>query len=314
MKLMLLSMLVLLTAGCADEGTNDATPESEEITENDEQIEEQDSEELEDTNDIEEESEDDLDADEAGEETAEDDAPDYDELKASIVDQFENATPTDWGENVEGVITQIDTEEKVVALTFDACDGTPDSYDEELIDFLIDEQIPATLFINAQWIEANEDAFNELAGNPLFEIANHGYYHKPLSVDGESAYGIMGTENVEEVFDEIYKNQERIEELTSEAPDYFRSGTAYYDDVAVEIIETLGLKAVNYNVLGDAGGTFNQEQIANSFNSASEGSIFLFHMNKPQSDISAGVKEGVEMLREQGYDFVQLGEYSDYIE
>lgn len=309
MKLILLSVLVLLTAGCADEGTNDATPESEEITEQDEQSEEQDDEELEDRDDA---SEDDR-TEEADEETAEEDAPDYDELKASIVEEFENATPTDWGENVEGVITQIDTEDKVVALTFDACDGTPDSYDAELIDFLIDEQIPATLFINAQWIEANEDAFNELAENPLFEIANHGYYHKPLSVDGESAYGIMGTENVEEVFDEIYKNQERIEELTGEAPDYFRSGTAYYDDVAVGIIETLGLKAVNFNVLGDAGGTFNQEQIANSFNSASEGSIFLFHMNKPQSDISAGVKEGVEMLREQGYDFVQLGEYDEYL-
>lgn len=312
MKLILLSMLVLLTAGCADEGTNDATPESEEITEHDDPIEEQDGEELEDTDELDEQSEDDR-TEDVNEETAEEDEPDYDELKASIVDQFEHATPTDWGENIEGVITEIDTEEKVVALTFDACDGTPDSYDEELINFLIDEQIPATLFINAQWIEANEDAFNELAENPLFEIANHGYYHKPLSVDGESAYGIMGTENVEEVFIEIYKNQERIEELTGEAPDYFRSGTAYYDDVAVEIIETLGLKAVNYNVLGDAGGTFSQVQIANSFNSASEGSIFLFHMNKPQSDISAGVKEGVEMLREQDYDFVQLGEYDDYL-
>lgn len=308
MKLIVLSILVLLTAGCADEGTNDKAPESEEIIENDEQSEEQDGDELDDTDELDEESEDDR-TEEVNEETAEEDAPDYDELKASIVDQFEHATPTDWGENVEGVVTEIDTEDKVVALTFDACDATLDSYDEELIAFLIDEQIPSTLFINAQWIEANEDAFNELAENPLFEIANHGYYHKPLSVDGESAYGIMGTENVEEVFDEIYKNQERIEELTGEAPDYFRSGTAYYDDVAVEIIETLGLRAVNYNVLGDAGGTFNQAQIANAFNSASEGSIFLFHMNKPQSDISAGVQEGVEILREQGYDFVQLGEY-----
>ncbi|EXJ23385.1 polysaccharide deacetylase [Alkalibacterium sp. AK22] len=312
MKLILLSMLVLLTAGCANEGTNDATPGSGEITENAEQLEEQDSEELDDTDAFDEESKDDQ-AEEANEETAEEDASDYNQLKASIVDQFEHARPTDWGENVEGVITQIDTEEKVVALTLDACDGTPDSYDEELIGFLIDEQIPATLFINAQWIQVNEDAFNELAENSLFEIANHGYYHKPLSVDGESAYGIMGTENVEEVFDEIYKNQARIKELTGEAPDYFRSGTAYYDDVAVEIIEALGLKAVNYNVLGDAGGTFNQAQIANAFNLASEGSIFLFHMNKPQSDISAGVKEGVEMLRKQGYDFVQLGEYDDYL-
>ncbi|WP_245920537.1 polysaccharide deacetylase family protein [Alkalibacterium olivapovliticus] len=292
---MLLAMMVLVMTGCANEAANTTYDEPEELTDNEEIANEGQ------INDDADESEED--------EAAGESAPDYEQLKQKVVEQFEMASPTVWGENIDGVVTELNTDDKVVALTFDACDGTPDSYDEELIDFLIEEQIPATLFINAQWIEENREVFTELADNPLFEIANHGYYHKPLSVSGESAYGIMGTENVEDVFDEIYKNQELIKEITNETPQYFRSGTAYYDDVAVDIIEELGLTAVNYNVLGDAGGTFNESQIVQAFGSAQEGSIFLFHMNKPHSDISNGVKEGVQMLREEGYEFVQLGEY-----
>ncbi|WP_440895458.1 polysaccharide deacetylase family protein [Amphibacillus sp. Q70] len=238
---------------------------------------------------------------------------DYDALSEMIIETFDDVAPTSWGENIDGVLTEIDTDEKIVALTFDACDGMSGSYDEELINVLIEEEVPATLFIAGQWIEANEETFIELANNPLFEIANHGFLHKPLSVTGEAAYGIEGTKNVAEAFAEIYENQLLIKELTGEYPKYFRSGTAHYDDVAVEIIDELGLKVVNYNALGDAGGTFNKEQILNALATAQEGSIFLFHMNQPASDIASGVKEGIRMLKEKGYQFVQLQEYEQFL-
>lgn len=238
---------------------------------------------------------------------------DYDDLKAMIIEKFDNVSPNDWGENIDGVITEIDSDEKIVALTFDACDGTPDSYDEELIQFLIEEKVPATLFIGGQWIEENQETFINLSNNPIFEIANHGYVHEPLSITGNTAYDIQGTENVEEVFDEIYKNQVLIKELTGDAPKYFRSGTAHYDDVAIEIIDELGLRAVNYNVLGDAGGTFSKSQISETFETAEKGSIFLFHMNQPHTDIGSGVKEGVRILKEKGFEFVQLGEYDQFL-
>lgn len=289
--------MLFVFAGCADNNDDQTTDEPEEITDNDEN-----SDEIQDNDDEQDEAD-----------PIEESEPDYDQLKEIIIEEFEDATPTEWGENIDGVVTEIDTDDKVVSLTFDACDGTPDTYDEELIEFLIEEEIPATLFINAQWIEEHEEIFTDLAENPLFEIANHGHDHKPLSVTGESAYGITGTESPEEVFSEIYKNQQLITELTGETPDYFRSGTAYYDDVAVEIVKSLGLTAVNYNVLGDAGGTFDKNQIVSAFESAQEGSIFLFHMNEPDSDISDGVIEGVQMLKDQGYDFVQLGEYDEQL-
>lgn len=169
------------------------------------------------------------------------------------------------------------------------------------------------MFIAGQWLEGYEEEFMELSNNPLFEIANHGYDHKPLSVNGESAYGIEGTQNIEEAFEEIFKNQVMIQEMTDKTPKYFRSGTAFYDEVAVDIASELGLKTVNYNALGDAGGTFNKDQIVENLEAAEPDSIYLFHMNQPQGDIASGVKEGVLQLKAQGYEFVQLQEVDELL-
>src|SRR5258708_792652 len=91
---------------------------------------------------------------------------------------------------------------RVIALTFDACGGPGGSgYDQALIDFLRRRQVPATLFLNSRWIDANPAAFHLLAAEPLFEIGNHGTRHRPLSVTGRSAYGIPGTRSAGEAYD-----------------------------------------------------------------------------------------------------------------
>lgn len=226
-------------------------------------------------------------------------------------EKYRGQLPNSWGERVKGVITEIYTEDKVVALTFDACGGKSDGYDVEIIEFLIREQIPATLFINSQWIDKFPDEFSDLAANPLFEIANHGYQHKPLSITGESAYGITGTINIREVVEEILINDERIIKLTGHKPRYFRSGTAFYDELAVQIANELGYEVVNYNVLGDAGATFSREQIVKACSSASPGSIILFHMNRPETNIAEGIIEGITLLKNNGYTFVTLSDYHD---
>lgn len=230
-------------------------------------------------------------------------------FEAKYAEEF----PNSWGERVNGVITEINTEDKVAALTFDACGGKSDGYDAEIIEFLIREGISATLFINSHWIDKFPNEFYELAANPLFEIANHGYKHKPLSVTGESAYGITGTKNIREVIEEILLNDEKIFHITGYKPRYFRSGTAYYDEVAVKIANELGYKVVNYNVLGDAGASFSKEQIVQACSSASPGSIILFHMNRPEKNIAEGIIEGIKLLKDNGYTFVKLSDYHDYL-
>ena len=230
--------------------------------------------------------------------------------KQRIVAAYRNEAPKEWGENVAGVKTRLETNEPVVALTFDACGGPKGSkVDNALIDYLRAEKIPATLFVSGSWIDANPAAFKKLAADPLFEIANHGLAHKPCSVDGKSAYGIKGTASVGELVDEIEKNGKRIEAATGRKPKFYRPGTAYCDEVAVKVAGELGYEVVNYSVLGDAGATWPPEKIRQALLRAEPGAIVIMHMNQPRSRTAAGLKEAIPALREKGIRFVKLSEY-----
>ncbi|CUU39296.1 FIG00712136: Hypothetical protein [Helicobacter typhlonius] len=223
-----------------------------------------------------------------------------------IEHKYKNIAPTQWGENLEGVTTILPNESKPVAyLTFDACGG---AYDKALIDYLIAHNIQATLFINARWIHKHTDDFIKLAQNPLFSIQNHGTKHLPLSVNGKSIYHIKGTDSVSGVYKEIMDNDELIFKLTGKKPHYFRSGTAYYDEIAVSILKDLGYKIGGFDVLGDGGATFSKQKIIKQAQKARNGSILIYHFNKPQSDTFAGIKEVVPMLLEKGFYFGKLEE------
>ncbi|UKS25302.1 polysaccharide deacetylase family protein [Paenibacillus sp. HWE-109] len=229
---------------------------------------------------------------------------------SDLVDRYSQIAPHKWGERVAGVRTHMVTKEQVIALTFDACGGKEGSgYDRKLIEYLIKEKIPATLFINARWIAANPEVFAELAANPLFEIENHGTEHRPLSVNGRLAYGIAGTKSVSEVIHEVTDNADQIEKLTGRRPLFFRSGTAYYDDVAASIVHDLGAQLAGYNLLGDAGATYNTEQVYRALLQAKSGSIVLAHMNHPEKDTAEGVIKAIPELQKAGFHFVQLATY-----
>ena len=208
------------------------------------------------------------------------------------------------------MISRLPTTDRVVALTLDACGGqTGCGYDAELIETLRRERVPATLFVNARWIEANPRTFRRLAADPLFEIANHGTKHRPLSVTGRPAYGIAGTSGVAQVVDEVAVNQRLITQLTGAAPAFFRSGTAHYDDVAVRVVNDLGLQVVNFDVLGDAGASYSASEVADAMLSSKPGSIVLAHMNRPDRGTAEGIDAALPRLSRRGFRFVRLSDY-----
>jgi peptidoglycan/xylan/chitin deacetylase (PgdA/CDA1 family) len=230
--------------------------------------------------------------------------------KERLVAAYKYQTPKDWGERVAGVKTQLDTSEKVIALTFDACGGPRGSrIDTSLIETLRQEKIPATLFVSGSWIDANAAAFKKLAADPLIEIENHGLAHKPCSVNGNKAYGIKGTASVAELVDEIEKNGRKIEAVTGGKPKFYRPGTAYCDEVAVKVAGELGYEVVNYSVLGDAGATWTREKVREALLKAGPGAIVILHMNQPRGQTAAGLKEAIPLLRQKGYRFVKLSEF-----
>lgn len=229
-----------------------------------------------------------------------------------IIKRYQGVPPRQWGEKISGVVYRLDTEEKVIALTFDLCGGSgaANGYDQDLVQCLQDLEIPATFFVSGQWIDANPELFRRLAGNRQFEIGSHGLRHKPLSVTGKQAYGIKGTEDLTAVIREVDDNGQKIAVLTGVKPRFYRSGTNYYDEVAVVAVRDMGYTTVGYNVLGDAGATFNEAQVKQALLGARPGSIVLLHGNHPEGATAEGVKAALPLLRQEGFRFVKLGDYN----
>ncbi|MGW1993987.1 polysaccharide deacetylase family protein [Embleya sp. NPDC001921] len=229
--------------------------------------------------------------------------------RAETVARYGRQAPTGWGLEVPGSLSRLPGTAKVAALTFDACGGKGGGeYDKALIDFLRERSIPATLFVNSRWVDENLSTLRQLAADPLFEIANHGTRHLPLSVSGRSAYGIPGTKDAGEVYDEICGNRTKLTELLGRPPRFFRSGTAYCDDVAARIVTDVGERFAGFHVNADAGATFTPEQVRKAMRGVRPGSVVIGHMNHPRGGTAAGMRLAIPELLQQGYRFLRLSD------
>lgn len=238
--------------------------------------------------------------------------PGYLSRKEQIVKEFAHAVPGSWGEFVKGVDEDLVTSKKLIALTFDACGGPHGSgYDAELIGFLRKKKIPATLFVTGKWIDANYSTFLELSKDPLFEIENHGLNHKPCSVDGESEYGIKGTPDVPDAFDEIEANERKIELITGRRPLFYRSATAFTDEACAKMARQLNVTMISFDVLsGDAVPFAPVRVIEQSVLShVRPGALIIMHFNHPQWNTYESLLKIVPELQRQGYSFAQLKDY-----
>lgn len=227
--------------------------------------------------------------------------------KQQVLAEFAGRYPKEWGLHVTGVVNK--SRSHKVALTFDACGGPGGTgCDHRLLQTLRKLNVPATLFINSRWIQANRALSAELAADPLFELANHGTAHLPLSVSGKSAYGIAGTANVAAAYDELMGNQAIMQELVGTAPRFFRPGTAFYDDVAVEMTRRLGMVPVNFTVNGDGGATYPAATVAAEVGSVTAGDIVISHFNRPAAGTAEGYARALPRLLDLGASFGRLGD------
>ena len=190
-----------------------------------------------------------------------------------------------------------------LALTLDACEGGTDM---RIIALLRTHSVPATVFVTNRWLRRNPAVAAELAADPLFSLACHGKRHKPASVAGKRIYGITGTRTVAELVEEVEDNARAIEAITGKRPLWYRSGTAYYDDVALKVIADLGLAVAGYAVSADQGATLPAKAVARAILKAPDRAVILCHLNHPESGTYEGLATAIPALRDRGAAFVSL--------
>jgi peptidoglycan/xylan/chitin deacetylase (PgdA/CDA1 family) len=209
-----------------------------------------------------------------------------------------------WSEHGRGITDRIDGGE--IYLTLDACDDRSDGFDAGLIEFLIRENIPATVFLTKRWIDKNPAGFAILVDSDLFRIENHGTDHRPASVSGRSVYRIRGTGSLDELSAEIGGGADAIEALTGRRPKWFRSGAAYYDNGAANFIRSLGYRIAGFAISIDQGASLAADGVYRNAMKARPGDVLLAHMNRPEKETFEGLAPALLELRSRGAKFALL--------
>lgn len=195
--------------------------------------------------------------------------------------------------------------ERRVALTLDACSG---AFDEELIDFLIRNRIPATVFATKKWLDRNPRGVLILKDHlDLFDIEDHGENHIPAVIGvGRRVYGIPGEPDVLHLRREVLNGAQAIENVTGVAPHWYRGATAEYDQQAADEIRRMGFKIAGFSVNADAGATLRRADVEERLRHVHARDVIIAHMNKPASDTAEGLRPGLIALLRRGLVFVRL--------
>lgn len=232
------------------------------------------------------------------------------DIGKELTEKYKAERPTLWSEHQPGIVDYLPLLKNephkdtfILALTLDACAGGTDKL---IITLLREHKIPVTVFVTNRWLETNMDTARELANDPLFTLASHGELHKPASVDGKEAYGITGTKNIVELVKEVENNARAIEAITGRRPNWYRTGTAFYDDVALKVIADLGFSVAGFAISADRGATLPAEEVSRAILEAPNRSIILCHINKPESGTYAGLASAIPLLIERDVKFISL--------
>jgi peptidoglycan/xylan/chitin deacetylase (PgdA/CDA1 family) len=191
-----------------------------------------------------------------------------------------------------------------VALTLDACGGRTDN---RILTALVDNNIPATIFVTGLWLKRNKVAFAIMRAHPdLFEIENHGARHIPAVDAPMRIYGIKAAGSPQAVHAEVEAGAAAIAKAGGPAPRWFRGATAKYSATSIKEIEGLGFRVAGYSINADGGSLLSANTTEKRVAAARDGDVIIAHINQPSHGAGAGLVKGLLDLKARGVRFVRL--------
>lgn len=190
-------------------------------------------------------------------------------------------------------VYQVDTEEKVVALTFDAAWGADKT--RGILDILDEYDARATFFLVGFWIDKFEEEVKLIDQRGML-IGNHSNNHLKMSVLKE-----------ENIIKELEYVNDRLYELIHKETKFFRAPFGDYNDRLIETVESQGLMPIQWDVDSlDWKGLSGVDIKERVVKRVTPGSIILFHNNS--DNILDALPLILLSLKNEGYKFVTLDE------
>jgi peptidoglycan/xylan/chitin deacetylase (PgdA/CDA1 family) len=196
-----------------------------------------------------------------------------------------------------------------VALTLDACSG---SVDDRILDVLVANKIPATIFATGRWLSHNSAAVKTLVSHPdLFEIEDHGANHIPAVIGTIRPYGLKPAGTAAAVEAEVAGGASAILGATGVAPIWYRGAAALYTRDAIDLVDAMGMKVAGFSLNADLGATASETLARTRVAAARSGDVLIAHLNQPHRAAGSGVAEGILDLLEKGFRFVRLSDVAE---
>ncbi len=194
----------------------------------------------------------------------------------------------------------VNTEEKKVALSFDAAWGNEDT--AAILEILDKYDVKVTFFMTGGWVEKYPEDVKAIAAAG-HDLGNHSENHKQMS---QISY--------DECVEEVMSVHEKVEELTGECMCLFRPPYGDYNDTLIKACDSVGYYTIQWDVDSLDWKDYGADNIVKTVlqhKNLQNGSIILMHNGaKYTKDALERIIVG---LREMGYEIVPISEliYTD---
>lgn len=190
-------------------------------------------------------------------------------------------------------VYNVDTKEKVVAISFDAAWGRANTMG--ILDILDEYDVKTTFFLVGFWAEEHPDLVKELVARG-HEIGNHSATHPH-----------MASQNAAQIREELRRTSDLVKSITGTPTTLFRPPYGEYNDTVVRVSREEGYECVQWNVDSlDWKNISAQDMISRCTKKLSPGDIVLFHNDSKY--ILDALPAILEYYKQSGYNIIPVSQ------
>lgn len=193
-------------------------------------------------------------------------------------------------------IYKVDTDKKLVALTFDISWG--EKYAHPVLDVLANKNVPqATFFLSGPWTLTHPDVVQRIAAMN-YEIGSHGHKHKNFSEHSN-----------EWIEDQVQLAEKAIMQVAGVKPNLIRTPNGDFNERVIKKLNDMGYQVIQWDTDSLDWMKPGVDKIIHRVVSrVHAGDIILMHASDSCPQTPEALPVIIDELRKKGYEFVSVTE------
>ncbi len=204
----------------------------------------------------------------------------------------------------EKIATLTKTNDKLAYLTFD--DGPTQKATAKILDILKEENIKATFFVVGKHVKEHPELVRRAYEEGHY-IANHGYHHDNKKLYQSAESFISEVKNTDIEIGKAIGIENYCSHVFRFPNGYMSSNYKTKKKEATKLLADMSYTYVDWNCLNnDSVKKYSNSQLLNNLKKSSKNKgtlVILMHDTSDVNDTPSILKDSIDYLREQGYEF-----------